>query len=84
MTAKPEGWYCIVDEHRLSNGDFHREDGPALTYANGDQEWWLNNELHRVDGPAVIWENDEKEWWLFGKQYDPLTWLIKVHKLGLK
>ena len=21
----------------------HREDGPAIEYADGDKEWWLNN-----------------------------------------
>ena len=24
------------------NGQYHREDGPAIEYANGDKSWWLN------------------------------------------
>ena len=24
------------------NGKLHREDGPAIEYANGSKEWWLN------------------------------------------
>jgi len=24
------------------NGDLHREDGPAVEYANGDKYWYLN------------------------------------------
>ena len=26
------------------NGQYHREDGPAVEYANGDKEWYLNDE----------------------------------------
>jgi len=30
------------------NGKFHRDDGPAIIYANGDKSWWKNgiNEDH--------------------------------------
>jgi hypothetical protein len=24
------------------NGKLHREDGPAIEYANGDKSWWRN------------------------------------------
>ena len=27
------------------NGQFHREDGPALVYDDGYKEYWLNDEL---------------------------------------
>ena len=26
------------------NGKLHREDGPAIEWANGDKEWYLNDE----------------------------------------
>ena len=30
-------------KHWLLNGDLHREDGPAVEYADGpEREWWLN------------------------------------------
>ena len=35
---------------------FHRVDGPAVEYPNGDSEWWLNGKRHREDGPAVVWK----------------------------
>ena len=28
------------------NGEFHREDGPAIEYDNGRKEWWLNNKRY--------------------------------------
>ena len=34
------------------NGKFHREDGPAIEWSNGDKEWYLNGRRHREDGPA--------------------------------
>ena len=26
------------------NGEYHREDGPAIEWADGDKFWWLNDE----------------------------------------
>ena len=35
---------------RLPNGKLHREDGPAVEYANGDKEWYVNDK--RYDTPS--------------------------------
>ena len=35
-------------------GELHRDEGPAVEYANGRKEWWQNGQLHRTDGPAII------------------------------
>lgn len=48
------------------NGKLHREDGPAIEWANDDKSWYLNDKLHREDGPAFEY-NGAKEWWLNGK-----------------
>jgi hypothetical protein len=45
----------------------HREDGPAIEYADGFKAWYLNGELHREDGPAIEWHDGSKSWWLNGK-----------------
>ena len=48
----------------------HREDGPAIEYANGDKIWYLNGKPHRLDGPAA--ENKTgsiKAWYLNGQQH---------------
>jgi hypothetical protein len=34
-------------------GQLHREDGPAIVWADGSKAWCRNGELYRVDGPAV-------------------------------
>ena len=35
------------------NGEFHREDGPAIEYNHGNHCWYKNGKLHREDGPAI-------------------------------
>jgi hypothetical protein len=47
---------------------FHREDGPAETYDNGDKSWWIHGKLHREDGPAVIWSDGNLGWYLEGEK----------------
>jgi hypothetical protein len=45
----------------------HREDGPAIIYADGDKEWFINDKLHREDGPAIIYADGDKFWYLNDK-----------------
>lgn len=61
---------CEIDEignkeWRL-NDKFHREDGPAVEYANGTKFWCLNGRYYREDGPAVEWASGRREWYLNG------------------
>ena len=49
------------------NGKLHREDGPAVEWADGTKKWYLNGEYHREDGPAVEWADGTKFWYLNGK-----------------
>ena len=51
------------------NGKYHREDGPAIEYANGNKEWYKNGKCHREDGPAVEWASGYKAWYLNNKCY---------------
>jgi hypothetical protein len=46
----------------------HREDGPAVEYADGSIAWYLNGKLHREDGPAFEGVNGYKSWYLNGKR----------------
>jgi hypothetical protein len=56
-------------KYYLLNGTFHREDGPAIEYANGDKFWYYHGQWHREDGPAAEYANGNKAWHLKGKQY---------------
>ena len=62
----------IVDEYgaiRWYNeaGQLHREEGPAIEYADGTKVWYLNGQYHREDGPAKEWADGSKSWWLNGQ-----------------
>ena len=43
---------------------FHREDGPAVEYVNGDKYWYTNGKCHREDGPAVEDADGSKLWYI--------------------
>ena len=60
LTSGTKKWYL--------NDKLHREDGPAVEYADGTKCWYLNDELHREDGPAEEWPNGYKFWYLDGKE----------------
>jgi hypothetical protein len=34
--------YTSVSKSWRLNGQYHREDGPAIEWADGSKEWWLN------------------------------------------
>jgi len=47
----------------------HREDGPAIEYADGDKFWLINGELHREDGPAIEYACGYKAWYVNGERH---------------
>ena len=53
----------------LPNGDFHREDGPAVIFLDGSKWWYQNNKLHRIGGPAIEDANGDEEWYMHGKAH---------------
>ena len=56
-----------VSVHVNANGELHREDGPAIECANGNNSWYRNGELHREDGPAIECANGTKYWYRNGE-----------------
>jgi len=46
---------------------YHRLNGPAIEWKNGDKEWWEEGKKHREDGPAIEWSNGSKFWYIEGK-----------------
>mgnify|MGYP000264631281 CR=1 FL=1 len=47
-----------------SEGQYHREDGPAIENANGNKAWIINGKFHREDGPALTFASGFKEWYI--------------------
>lgn len=50
---------------KLPDGTYHREDGLAVEWDNGGEEWLVNDMYHRLDGPAMNVTN-YKEWYIKG------------------
>ena len=48
------------------NGLLHRDDGPAVEYANGDKQWYVNGFRHRDNAPAVEYVSGAKRWYYWG------------------
>ena len=46
----------------------HRENGPAVEYADGTKVWYQNDQRHRIDGPAIERADGTKEWHLNGEE----------------
>ena len=46
----------------------HRENGPAVEYADGHKCWYKNGLRHREDGPACEWSSGTKYWYIEGKE----------------
>ena len=44
----------------------HRENGPAIEYADGAKRWYQNSRRHRTDGPAVQRADGGKFWYING------------------
>jgi|SRR5579859_6218621 len=53
----------------LLNGKLHRENGPAIEYADGTKYWYVYDKLHRLDGPAVEWADGSRAWYLQGERH---------------
>ena len=47
------------------DGKPHRDNGPAVIFADGAQYWYRDGKLHRDDGPACV--NGAQYWYRDGK-----------------
>ena len=45
----------------------HRENGPAIEYADGTKCWLQNGQRHRTDGPADEWADGTTGWYQNGR-----------------
>ena len=56
------------------NGEYHREDGPAIEYTDGSKHYFQNNIRHRLDGPAREYSDwYECNLWYFNGKIIPVS-----------
>jgi hypothetical protein len=65
------------------NGKRHREDGPAVEYANGFKAWCINGKRHREDGPAVEYADGSKSWYLNDEYITEVEFNAKMNLVEL-
>jgi hypothetical protein len=88
-TNKKKHEPCEIDtdgtKRWYKNGKLHRDDGPAVEFANGDKGWYRNGQFHRDDGPALEYADGTKRWYKDGVLYEPssLKQMIKTNKKKL-
>jgi hypothetical protein len=51
------------------HNELHREDGPAIEYADGGKEWYLHGKRHREGAPAIEHASGTKMWYLHDKRH---------------
>ena len=59
------GTHCYYN----NAGELHRDNGPAVIWADGTKFWYQNGLRHRTDGPAIEWANGTKEWFQNGQRH---------------
>jgi len=80
---------CLINQDNniywFQNGLWHREDGPALEFADGNKVWYKNGVRHREDGPAVECSDGYRVWWVNGIRYaTEQEWLVAMRKIKLE
>jgi hypothetical protein len=51
------------------DGNYHRDNAPAILYLHGDFEWYQHGKKHNLNGPAVR-RGQISEWWVNDEQID--------------
>ena len=50
-------------------GELHRDEGPAVEWADSTKVWYQNDHIHRTAGPAIEHPDGTKEWWQNGQRH---------------
>ena len=48
-------------------GEFHRDDGPAVIMSSGVEKWYRHGHLHREGGPAIFRPGHSSRWYIDGE-----------------
>lgn len=51
------------------DGEYHREDGPAVMFTDGYTMWYQHGKKHREGGPAISKPDGTKVWYYCGQRH---------------
>ena len=57
---------CVI---HYVDGQWHRDNAPAVEYDNGCRMWYQYDKRHRDDGPAVVWAGVGEIWYQHGEMH---------------
>ena len=60
LNSSCNAWY--------KDGFLHKEDGPAIKWNNGDEEWFIYGKLHQLECPAIT-RYGTKQWFKNGRRH---------------
>jgi len=69
--------------YKNSKGLYHKLDGPAIEWSNGDKYWFKEGKHHRIDGPAWEYFSGYKYWYILGKSLEEKefnSWISRIQK----
>jgi hypothetical protein len=62
----------------FQHGELHRDDGPAIEFADGEKHYYQHGERHRDDGPAIEDADGNKFYYQHGELHrddgPAITW----------
>ena len=59
---------------------YHRDNGPAIQWADGGCEWMVKGSYHKSDGPAVEYVSGVRQWWWYGQKVTEYEHMILSHR----
>jgi hypothetical protein len=73
-----------MKEYKNESGQYHRLDGPAVEFEDGEKWWYINGKRHREDGPAIEYSDGDKRWYLNDIRYTEEEFQQEIIKIKLK
>jgi hypothetical protein len=70
-------------EWKLPNGNYHRENSPAIENKDGYRAWYIKGERHREDGPSLEYSNGDKHWYINGIKYTEQEYKNEMRSIKL-
>lgn len=65
----------VKEQWENQNGNFHREDGPAITLNSGKEYWYCDGLLHNGKGPSHLSKAGNPVYTLHGMPLPFTSWL---------
>lgn len=64
-----------------ADGEYHRDDGPAIIWKDGSEFWYQYDRCHNINGPAARWtESNSVSWHIDGMKISFEEWCKRTSR----